>query len=751
MNQLLDQLNSAQREAVQNYSGPSMVLAGAGSGKTRVLTYRIAHLIQNGVDPFNVLALTFTNKAAKEMQERIGSLLHNTESFNLWIGTFHSVFSKILRREAEKIGYPSNFTIYDTMDSKSLIKTIVKEKGLDDKIYKPNLIYNRISAAKNNLISVTAYLNNEQIRNEDKMNAKPKMGEIYQTYAKRCFQSGAMDFDDLLFKTYYLLEKHPDVLYKYQHQFKYILVDEYQDTNYAQYLIIKKLAALNENICVVGDDAQSIYSFRGADIQNILNFKKDYPDTKTYKLEQNYRSSQNIVGAANSIIKKNEHQLQKDVWTANDEGDKITVVKTPTDNEEGNFVAHKIFELKNNLHLNNDQFAILYRTNAQSRSMEEALRKQGIPYKIYGGLSFYQRKEIKDLIAYFRLTINHRDEEALRRVINYPARGIGKTTMDKIILAANDSDQPMWDVISDSNLLRSIVNSGAANKIENFVTSIQSFASELPKKNAFDVASHIAQSSGLLKELYADKTPEGISRYENIQELLNGIKEFVVSSEIFRPLEEFMSEIALVTDQDQEKEEDSDKVVLMTIHASKGLEFPYVFIVGLEEDLFPSQMSGQSRTDLEEERRLFYVALTRAEKQVFLSYASTRFKWGNLIYCEPSRFLDEIDDKYKAESVSAKKRPAPRVIPPPARKLTRITPSDSSSTPKPNVVSSSRIAQASSSSDFKAGDTVEHQKFGRGKVKAIDGNGASAKALIDFEKIGEKQLLLKFARLKVIK
>ena len=649
--EFLNDLNDAQKEAVMKLDGPVMVIAGAGSGKTRVLTYRIAHLLSKGVSPFNILTLTFTNKAAREMRERIDRLV-GTEARNLWMGTFHSMFARILRIESEKIGYPRNFTIYDTQDSKNLIKTIVKEMGLDDKVYKPNLVYNRISSAKNSLISPQKYMDNSEIQMEDRQNAKPRLGEIYTLYNKRCFQAGAMDFDDLLFKTNILLRDHPDVLYKYQHQFQYLLVDEYQDTNYSQYLIVKQLAALNENICVVGDDAQSIYGFRGANIQNILNFKSDYPDVSLYKLEQNYRSTQNIVNAANSIIALNKDQIQKDVWTENQEGPKIEILRAHSDNEEGNIVASKIFELKMNHQLQNKDIAILYRTNAQSRAMEEALRKKDISYRIYGGLSFYQRKEIKDLIAYFRITINPADEEALKRVINYPARGIGKSTEEKLIVAASHHEVSIWEIINDLQKYRVDLNSGIQKRLTEFATMIKSFQSESQKVNAFEVGNKIASSTGILKALYEDRTPEGISRYENIQELLNGMKEFTTAREddenFSGNLSEFLQDVALLTDLDQEEDEEdnNNKISLMTVHLAKGLEFPVVLIVGMEENLFPSQMSMNSRSDLEEERRLFYVAVTRAMSRVFLTYATSRYRWGNLNYCEPSRFIEEIDEKF---------------------------------------------------------------------------------------------------------
>ncbi len=776
----LDGLNDAQKQAVINTEGPTMVIAGAGSGKTRVLTYRIAHMMQKGVDPFSILALTFTNKAAKEMKARIATIVGHGEARNLWMGTFHSVFARILRSEAEKLHYPSNFTIYDSADSKSLLKDIIKSMGLDDKMYKTALVLSRISSAKNNLLSAEAYLNNTTIQAEDRQSGKPKIGEIYKTYQQRCFRAGAMDFDDLLYKTNILLRDFPDVLNKYQHRFKYLLVDEYQDTNYSQYLIVKKLAAVNENICVVGDDAQSIYAFRGANIQNILNFEKDYPDLKTFKLEQNYRSTQNIVNAANSAIKNNKEQLKKDVWTANDEGNRIKVSHTLTDNEEGRLVANSIFETRMNEQAKNESFAILYRTNAQSRSMEEALRKRDIPYKIYGGLSFYQRKEIKDLLAYCRLVINPADEEALKRVINYPTRGIGKTTLDRILFAANEMDKSLWDVIKNIQKINVGVSPAVERRVLDFAIMIHNFGNQLNQLNAYDLASNIAQSTGILKEHFSDKTPEGIARYDNIQELLNGMKEFADSSEDeneLLTLDMYMQDIALLTDVDKETEDDRDKVSLMTIHAAKGLEFPYVYLVGLEENLFPSQMALNSRADLEEERRLFYVALTRAEKQVNISYASSRYKWGNLINCEPSRFIEEIDEKFlefaepqsgetafqrsyqnKRESASTEtgstkkvytkkysnqksdpKTPAKNIVPP-RKNLVRVT---NNAAPDPSFQAITE--------DITVGMAVEHQRFGKGEITAIEGNNPNQKATISFADFGEKQLLLKFAKLKILK
>ncbi len=775
----LNELNDSQRGAVEATEGPVMVIAGAGSGKTRVLTYRIAHLINKGVDPFNILALTFTNKAAREMKERIVKIVgHNGK--NLWMGTFHSVFSRILRAEAHLIGYPTNFTIYDTDDSKSLIKTILGEQGLDDKIYKPSLVLGRISSAKNNLISPAAYLNNVEINNEDKLAGKPKMGQVYQIYNQRLKAASAMDFDDLLFNTNVLLRDHPEVLLKYQHRFNYILVDEYQDTNFSQYLIVKKLAALRENLCVVGDDAQSIYAFRGANIQNILNFKKDYPDFKTFKLEQNYRSTKVIVNAANSVINNNKDQIKKTVWTSNEEGERITVQKAYTDNEEGSIVANSIFETQQNKQAKPSDFAILYRTNAQSRSFEEALRKLNIPYRIYGGLSFYQRKEIKDILAYYRLTLNPNDEEALKRVINYPARGIGKTTVDKLIVAAAESNCSIMQLLDTLQSGMHGINAGIATKLNEFKTLIQSFAVQLKTKSAFDLATYIAQSSGVLKELYADKTPEGVSRYENIQELLNGIKEFTEKpiatedgEQKLLTLDEFMADVALLTDAENDDDDDKNKVSMMTIHAAKGLEFPYVYIVGLEENLFPSQMALNSREELEEERRLFYVALTRAEKQVTITHAETRYRWGNLIYCEQSRFIEEIDSVY-LNNISLpvkrnngfdndreqytgwdKRSNKTFTFEAPVKK------SSSTSQPKNLVKMSDAAKQAPANNggnDFVGDDTskltsgmrVEHQRFGIGTVKNIEGRPPQLKATVSFDGVGDKQLLLQFAKLKII-
>ncbi|MBE9586295.1 UvrD-helicase domain-containing protein [Mucilaginibacter sp. JRF] len=752
-------LNKEQRAAVEQTEGPVMIIAGAGSGKTRVITFRVAHLINKGVDAFNILVLTFTNKAAKEMRERINNLV-GADAKNIWMGTFHSVFAKILRVEADKIGYPNNFTIYDTDDSKSVLRAILKEMNLDDKLYNANFVYNRISAAKNNLVSWMDYQQNAQIQADDFSSGRGHLGKVYENYAKRCFRAGAMDFDDLLFKTNELLRDHPDVLNKYQHKFKYLMVDEYQDTNFSQYLIVKKLAAVTENLCVVGDDAQSIYAFRGANIQNILNFEKDYPDLKVFKLEQNYRSTQNIVNVANSIIANNKEQLKKNVFSEKETGDKIKVIRAFSDNEEGKIIAEEIMQRRTTNGLKWNDFAILYRTNAQSRSMEEGLRKLNIPYKIYGGLSFYQRKEIKDLIAYFRLTFNPNDEEALKRVINYPKRGIGDTTVDKIILAAGQNQITPWEVI----LAPTQYIDKTPASLANFATMIQSFQVIAKNQLAYDAALHIAQHSGVLKDLYEDKSVEGLNRYENIQELLNGIKEFQEREDIEeRGLDIFMQDVALLTNDDKDKNKDADTVSLMTIHSSKGLEFPNVHVVGLEENLFPSQMSLNSRSDLEEERRLFYVAITRAEHKLTISYATSRFKFGTLINCEPSRFLDEIDAKYLELDFTAKPAPSSGSFNNERSAWSRNSSGgDSFSKPKPTsapVKTTSVLAKAHvPSANFKPSDTsnlqvgmeVEHERFGFGKVISLDGNKPDVKATIFFKEVGQKQLLLKFAKLYVI-
>ncbi len=748
----LKQLNKEQYDAVVHTQGAAMVIAGAGSGKTRVLTYRIAYMLSQGVDPFNILSLTFTNKAAREMKERVINLIGDGEARNVWMGTFHSIFAKILRIEGHHLGYPSNYTIYDSTDSKRLIKNIISDMKLDNKLYSPNYVASRISMAKSSLISVEEYKNDPDIQSADQSSRKPLIKDIYASYQARLIRADSMDFDDLLFNTYILFDKFPKVLYKYQQKFRYILVDEYQDTNHAQYLIIKKLAANTEQICVVGDDAQSIYGFRGANISNILNFRSDYPDYKLFKLEQNYRSSQTIVNAANQIITNNKDQIKKTVWTDNPEGGKIEYINATSDNEEGLQVANSIFEMKMKEQLPNTSFAVLYRTNAQSRSIEDALRGKNIPYRIYGGTSFYSRKEIKDLLSYFRLVINQNDEEALQRVINVPARGIGKTTIEKIIIAADTHNVNMWKIINDPVKYNLDVNSGIAAKLRNFSTMIQSFVVENKTKDAFDIANQITISSGLLKSLRDEDTPEAISRVENIEELLNGIKDFtdkaIEKSEgdmsVRKTLDEFMEDVALLTDADNDKDEDTDKVTLMTIHASKGLEFPHVYIVGLEENLFPSIQSISTRPELEEERRLFYVAITRAMNSVTLSHAQTRYKWGNFTISEPSRFLEEIPSNLinKPTPVSFTERTKEQ-----------FTSSDKPVLKKRNlqpVSNDTSAAETASAGDIREGAEVEHSKFGKGKVISVEGNGPNQKATVYFHSVGNKNLLLRFAKLKVI-
>jgi DNA helicase II / ATP-dependent DNA helicase PcrA len=763
----LEELNEAQQQSVINYNGPAMVIAGAGSGKTRVLTYRVAYMLRQGVDPFNILALTFTNKAAREMKERIIKIVGSTDAKSVWMGTFHAIFARVLRIEGYHLGYPSNYTIYDTDDSKSLIRSILKELNLDPKIYPPGYVLGRISAAKSNLISAIEYNTNHELTNHDKLAGKPFIGNIYTIYSARCKKAFAMDFDDLLYNMNLLLRDFPEVLIKYQEKFKYILVDEYQDTNYAQYLIVKKLAARHENICVVGDDAQSIYAFRGANIQNILNFKKDYPDLKIFKLEQNYRSTKNIVNAANSVIANNKEQIFKKIWTQNEEGIPIKLFKAASDTEEGNMIANAIFEIKMNNQLHNSDFAILYRTNAQSRSVEEALRKINIPYRIYGGLSFYNRKEIRDLLAYFRLVVNPSDAEALKRIINYPARGIGGTTLDRITVAADKSEKSIWEILENIRQHDLKINERIKSRIEGFVALIQRFRVELKTRNAYELAKDIANATGIVRHLEEDKTPEGVSRVENIEELLNGIKAFsedmpLVGEETeltVRSLDVYLQDISLLTDNDRE-DDDPDKVALMTIHMAKGLEFPYVFVSGLEENLFPSIQSLNSRSDLEEERRLFYVAITRAEKQATLSYAETRYQWGNLVFSEPSRFIEEIDPKYidiprksyskqkesgfnKTETTFRFRKP----IPGDRRKLTKV--SETLSTPSSGTAGNPDF-KPSPSEDIQPGVEVMHQRFGKGKVQSVEGTGQNRKATVFFKDAGQKQLILKFAKLKII-
>ena len=776
--EFLNDLNEPQRAAAEHLRGPMMVIAGAGSGKTRVLTYRIASLMSKGIDPFSILALTFTNKAAKEMKQRIGKVVGDNEARHLMMGTFHSIFARILRIESDRINYPHNFTIYDSQDSRALIKDIIKGLGLDDKVYKAASVANRISGAKNNLINAANYANHLEIQAEDKQAGKPRIVDVFKAYEARCFRAGAMDFDDLLYKMNVLLRDFPDLLNKYQHRFQYILVDEYQDTNYAQYLIVKQLAAAHENICVVGDDAQSIYGFRGASIQNILNFKKDYPDTATYKLEQNYRSTKMIVNAANSVISINKSQIKKEVWTANSEGEKIKIHKASSDNNEGRFVADHIFETRGISQCEYGDFAILYRTNAQSRSFEESLRKINIPYRIYGGQSFYQRKEIKDLIAYFRLTANPRDDEALRRIINYPARGIGNTTLDRLFSAAGEKDMGVYDLMTLGEQPETI-KKAAWLKIVDFTEMMKGFSADLEKQTAHALGLQIAKRSGIVHQLYTDKTPEGVARYDNIQELLNGLQAFseqpdTESPDAVRTLSDFLLDVALLTDADKD-DDDTNKVSLMTIHSAKGLEFKHVNIVGLEENLFPSQRAMDSRDDLEEERRLFYVAITRACESCTLSYATTRFKWGQLHQGDPSRFLDEIDDKFIIQPVGvassgfssrsagfqeghktggwSKRGNKPSIG---GRKLTKINLSQNS-TPNENTTKSSGVRDESSylktqSSipSISEGITVKHAKFGKGKVVKVEGEEPNLKATIFFPAAGQKQLLLKFAKLEII-
>jgi DNA helicase-2/ATP-dependent DNA helicase PcrA len=752
----LDKLNPTQREAAMHIKGPVMIIAGAGSGKTRVLTYRIAHIIKQGNDPFNILSLTFTNKAAKEMKNRIATVV-GAEAKNLWMGTFHSVFAKILRVEAEHIGYPKDFTIYDTDDSKSLIKTLLKEFQLDEKLYKPGIVYNRISNAKNSLITSDKYKNIPELLEADNSSGRPMISKLFEAYQARCFKAGAMDFDDLLVNTFRLFNEKSDILYKYQHKFKYIMVDEYQDTNLCQYMIVKKLASMYENICVVGDDSQSIYSFRGANIQNILNFEKDYPDLAVFKLEHNYRSTSNIVNASSSIISNNKEKLDKKIFTENQEGDKIKILRALSDNEEGRLISQLIFEEKNNTHGLNSDFAILYRTNAQSRSFEEALRKNNIPYRIYGGTSFYQRKEIKDLLAYLKLVVNPNDEEALKRIINYPARKIGNTTIEKLVYTANQNELSMWEVLQKINLFPDF---GAATAhLKNFYMLMSNFQTMQATKNAYEVAEYVAKNSGLVSHLREDKTVEGISRYENLVELLNAIKEFTEddTNENDKTLSFFLQDIALLTDADKDND-DTDKVTLMTIHSSKGLEFKNVFVVGLEENLFPSQLSLNSRHELEEERRLFYVAVTRAEQKLTLSFATSRFKYGNLIPCEPSRFIDEIDKKYVEFEFPQNKREidAPRSLNP--KTTTVSTYGKGYGMQVGKQLFSSNSVSIPASANFVAGDNnllvegdeVEHQRFGKGQVLKLEDSGENKKAIINFTQAGQKTLVLKFAKLMKI-
>jgi len=773
MQHYISQLNEAQQQPVFQKDGPMIIIAGAGSGKTRVLTVRISYLMSLGVDAFNILALTFTNKAAREMKKRIADIVGTNEAKNLWMGTFHSVFARILRSEADKLGFPSNFTIYDTQDSVRLISAIIKEMQLDKDIYKPKQILGRISSYKNSLITVKAYLNNPELQEQDAMSKKPRLGEIYANYVDRCFKAGAMDFDDLLLKTNELLNRYPDVLAKYQDRFRYILVDEYQDTNHSQYLIVRALSDRFQNICVVGDDAQSIYAFRGANINNILNFQKDYENVKTYRLEQNYRSTKNIVEAANSIIDKNKTKLDKIVWTANDFGPKIKVHRSITDGEEGRFVAGEIFEQKMRNQMLNGQFAILYRTNAQSRAMEDALRKRDIPYRIYGGLSFYQRKEIKDVLCYLRLVINPKDEEALVRVINYPARGIGDTTIEKLTVAANHYKRSIFEVMENIDKIDLKLNSGTKQKLEDFVTMIKSFQIINEQQDAFVLTEHVAKKTGLIQELKKDGTPEGIARIENIETLMGGIKDFIEGQREIDgargALSEFLEDVALATDLDRDTGDD-DRVALMTIHLAKGLEFPYVFVVGMEEDLFPSAMSLNTRSELEEERRLFYDALTRAEHQAYLTYAQSRYRWGKLVDSEPSRFIEEIKDEYLEyiNPMDSGYRYKPTIdldiFGDIDKSKLRLAKPTAGTPPKKygdepvsaaNIRKLKPIGNAPSNSNLfdsklAIGNIVIHERFGKGEVVSLEGAGADKKAEIKFEVGGIKKLLLRFAKLDVI-
>ena len=758
----LSQLNAAQQEPTTHVDGPLMVIAGAGSGKTRVLTYRIAYLMQQGIDAFSILALTFTNKAAREMKTRIAKIVGESESKNLWMGTFHSVFARILRAEADRLGYPSSFTIYDTQDSERLVKSIIKEMNLDSDIYKPKQIRNRISSFKNSLITVRAYHNNPELVEADREARRSAMGNIYKTYVERCFKAGAMDFDDLLLKTNELLNRFPEVLAKYQDRFRYILVDEYQDTNHSQYLIVRALADKFQNLCVVGDDAQSIYAFRGANIENILNFHKDYPAAKTYRLEQNYRSTEYIVDAANSVIQHNQNKLEKTVWTANEKGEKIVIHRSPSDGDEGRYVAQSIFEQAMNLQLPYTSFSILYRTNAQSRAMEDALRKRNIPYRVYGGLSFYQRKEIKDMLAYLRLIVNPKDEESFKRVINYPGRGIGQTTLNKLVVAAQENNLSLFAVAERVNTLPVTISSGIKTKLINFATMIKSFQAADSNQDAFQTADMVAKKTGLVQELKKEGTLEAVNRVENIEELLNGIRDFVEGQreivDAKGSLVEFLEDVALATDFDKESTNEN-AVSLMTVHLAKGLEFPHVYIVGLEDDLFPSAMNMNSRSELEEERRLFYVALTRAEKQATLTYTQCRYRWGKLNDAEPSRFLSEIDPscvdnrvvdtdyEYKPlidSSIFGDDKAEIRMKQPPVKKNARRLSKHLKS------VSSTSSSTSVDFTHLKVGDRVNHNRFGAGTILAIEGEGVDTKALIDFDGNGRKNLLLRFAKLNVL-
>ncbi len=770
----LSNLNPNQKEAVVTTEGPLMIIAGAGSGKTRVLTYRIAHLMEKGIDPFNILSLTFTNKAAKEMKERISKIVGDSKSKSLWMGTFHSVFARILRSEAHLLGYPSNFTIYDSQDALNVLKKLITELQLDKDLYKPKQILQRISQLKNNLITVKIYFSSNELIEADAAAMKPKTGDLYKAYVEKCFKSGAMDFDDLLLRTNEVLTRFPEVLAKYQDRFRYILVDEYQDTNHSQYLIVKALASRHENICVVGDDAQSIYAFRGANIRNILNFQSNYPDVKILRLEQNYRSTQNIVNAANSLIKHNQQQLEKTVWTENEEGIKLPIYNALSDSDEAQYIAATLYEKRLNLNLNYSDFVILYRTNAQSRALEEALRKKSIPYKVFGGISFYQRKEIKDFLAYLRLLVNKNDEEALLRIINFPKRAIGDSSIQRMVVGANEKNISLRELIEQITFHASSIglNKGIAAKIEDFGVMLNSFEIFCQNHNGFETAEHIAKTTGFLKALREDDSPESVSRLENVQELLTSIYGFIEEQiqldEGDSSLASFLENVALITDFKDANEEDSnDKVSMMTIHLAKGLEFPVVFIVGLEENLFPSIMSMNSRQDIEEERRLFYVAITRAEKEAIITHCSTRFKWGRIDYPESSRFLEELDLKYINHinpSTNTRTKPVLdanifgyddfstrdtfKKKPTSTNKRETSLPSPINSNLKPIAKSILKTAQTNDDVSLEKGDIVLHDRFGKGEIMELEGNTEDAKALIKFEHTGEKRLLLKFAKLK---
>ena len=768
VNDYLDELNESQRAAVLYNEGPSLVIAGAGSGKTRVLTYKIAHLMNEGYDPWNILALTFTNKAAREMKERISRQVGDRARY-LWMGTFHSIFSRILRCEAQAIGFSSNFTIYDASDSKSLIKSIIKEMQLDDKTYKPGNIQSRISNAKNHLVSPNAYASNMEVLRADRDAKVPATHEIYRRYWERCRQSDAMDFDDLLGYTYILFRDFPAIREKYAMQFRYVLVDEYQDTNFAQHSIVLQLTKENQKVCVVGDDAQSIYSFRGANIENILKFTQVYKGAKLFKLEQNYRSTQTIVQAANSLIEKNREQIRKAVYSEKSKGEPLGVFQAYSDVEEGEIVANKIVQLRYRENYSYDDFAVLYRTNAQSRIFEEALRKHSLPYKIYGGLSFYQRKEIKDVIAYFRLAVNPNDEEAFKRVINYPTRGIGDTTLNKIIEAATSNEVSLWKVLGEPLAYGLNINKGTHTKLQGFRELIELFIKDAEEKDAAEVGSSIVRQSGIMNDIYQDRTPENLSRQENIEELINGMHDFCATrreeGNEHVALTDYLAEVSLLTDQDNDKEGEGAKITLMTIHSAKGLEFKNVFVVGLEENLFPSQMSLDSMRGVEEERRLFYVAITRAEEHCYLSFAKSRYKFGKTEFSSPSRFLKDIDTCYlslpqgermasqvdeaasrfrsqpMASRFAESSRPKVQVVPPtqPTRTLKKVS-----------IISPSRPAASPSVGALQVGNVIEHERFGVGEVVNVVGAGDNCKATVRFRNAGEKQLLLKFARFKVI-